>query len=319
MHGSPPDPPGVTVIVVAYNHEAYLPDLLSSLDAQTVPPAEVLLCDDVSHDRSRDVMREWARATAVPARLLFNERNLGLTATLNAALAAVETPWYAYISGDDVMMPRRLEKQLALATEGDPAFVYSDALVVDGAGRTIESSFIRSMGPRGVVPHDDFLTLLRAGNWIPAASVLLRTEAVRSAGGYDEELFFEDYDLWLRLARRHAFVHTDDALVAFRSLDTSLGSTRFRDEDDGWQWAKVRIRAKHLGFSRDSDRLIAELISPWLVTLAARGHSRSALAGLFRRCARIRPTTGSLAWAGLASLPSGGPLRVAAMRARRAP
>ncbi len=55
--------------------------------------------------------------------LLLAEHNRGLTATLNAALAHVETPHYAYIAGDDLMRADRLERQLpVLAARPDLAF-----------------------------------------------------------------------------------------------------------------------------------------------------------------------------------------------------
>lgn len=307
---------GVTIIVVAYNHGTYLPELLASIEAQEAPPQHVVLCDDHSSDASADVLREWSQRVSIPTHLALNETNMGLTATLNAALALVRTPYYAYISGDDVMSPTRLGRQVALIEETDAAMVYSDARVIDSQGRRQAPDFIEwYLGP-GIDPDDRFEALLRIGNWIPAPSILLRTEVVRSLGGYDSSLFFEDFDLWLRIARRHEITHLREPLVSFRRLDDSLGSTKFADDNDDWQWAKVRIRSKHFGAGRESDRVIATVIRPWLVNLAARDHDRRTLARLFRRSAVAAPGRASLQWATLASIP--GPWLSRAARRRRA-
>lgn len=294
----------VTLIVVAYNHERFLPDLLSSIDEQIEPPAMVLLCDDRSSDGSASIMRNWAATTLVPSRVLPNTRNLGLNATLNHALSLVSTPLFAYISADDVMRPERLAAQVAQLSTTNSTFVYSDATVINAEGQPRVKYFISQFLGGNTPPIDTFESLLRIGNWIPAASVLLKTDAVRSVGGYDEDLFFEDYDLWLRLARNGTFTHVVEPLVSFRMVETSLGSTRFSDDDDDWQWAKVSIRAKHFGASRDADRVIADVIHPWLITLAARGHPRRELAPLFRRSAKAAPSMRALLWAATSSIPS---------------
>ena len=188
--------PPVTVIVVSYNHFAFLPTLLESIGAQSVQPALTILCDDASTDGSPQVLADFAARTFLRTRLELNEGNRGLTPTLNAALAHVRTPYFTYISGDDYMFGDHLATQLArLGEEPDLAFVYSDAIRVDSAGTVLGSTFFESIG-RGEGDDDDFRSLLRK-NWIPAASVVANTAAVRAAGGYDESLFFEDYDLLL--------------------------------------------------------------------------------------------------------------------------
>jgi GT2 family glycosyltransferase len=293
---------GMTLIVVAYNHSRFLPALLASIDSQTQKPDRVILCDDVSVDDSRAVLSEWARHSGLDVETRFNASNLGLTPTLNLALAEVTTPYYAYISGDDVMEPTRVANQLAILAASDHAFVYSDATVVDEDDLVVSSSFFSEFLGRDD-PEDTFDSLLTKGNWIPACSVMLRTAAVRQIGGYDEALFFEDYDMWLRLARIGTFTHTPAPEVRFRRVGTSLGSSRFDDADDGWQWAKIHIRTKHLGRDKETDRIIVDQVGPWLVTLAARGHPRNELASLMRSSFTRSPSLATLRWAAVASVP----------------
>lgn len=307
---------GITLIVVSYNHERFLPQLLRSIDAQTTAPEHVILCDDNSHDDSPRLLEAWSLTTPLTVTLHLSSANRGLPMTLNQALSEVDTAFYAYISADDVMAPTRLARQHDVLASGLDAFVYSDATVIDQDGRELRPAFIERFLPPGSSPTDDFRSLLELGNWIPAASVMARASSVRAVHGYDESLFFEDYDLWLRLSRTGTFTHVPEPLVAFRQLQDSLGATRFNDADDEWQWAKVRIRAKHLGIDSETDRLIAGIIRPWLVTLAARGHDRKALAPLFRAAWTAEPTFATTLWAVLASLPIPGLLHRVA-RGRR--
>lgn len=306
--------PPVTVIVVSYNHFAFLPTLLESIEAQTVRPDLTILCDDASTDGSPRLLADFAAKTPLRTHLQLNADNRGLTPTLNAALAHVRTPYFAYISGDDYMFREHLASQLArLVDEPELAFVYSDAIRVDSAGTVLDSTFFESMG-RSAGDVDDFRSLLQR-NWIPAASVVASTAAVRAAGGYDESLFFEDYDLWLRLASSRPFSGAAEPSVAFREVAGSLGHTRFRDDDLGWQWAKVRIRGKLLGRDPLTDRTIARMMLPVLVTLAAAGAARDDLSPYLAKVFRAdpRPVTGLYL---AASHVPGGLLRAAARRRR---
>ena len=309
--------PLVTVIVVSYNHIAFLPQLFESIEGQGVRPGLTILCDDASTDGSAQVLADFAERTTLRTLVRLNDRNRGLTPTLNAALALVDTPYFTYISGDDYMLPDHLATQLALlASDPDLAFVYSDAIRVDETGAELGPSFFDNLG-RSEEDVDDFRSLLRR-NWIPAASVVASTAAVRAVGGYDEALFFEDHDLWLRLASSRPFAGGSEPSVAFREVVGSLGHTRFRDDDLGWQWAKVRIRGKHLGRDPYTDRTVARMMLPGLVTLAARGADPAELEPYLRKVFRADPRLATAGYLAACHLP-GGFLHAASRRRRRTP
>ena len=251
-----------------------------------MPPWRVILRDDASGDDTVEHLERWAARSPIETLLLVNPTNRGLTATLNAALDQVRTAHYAYISADDVMRHDRVEKQLTLLLERpDVAFVYSDARMVDEEGVDVEPSFV-ARHARGLDVSDDFESLLQ-GNWIPAASIMCRTGVVRELGGYDEDLFFEDYDLLLRLASGHPFGHVAEPLVDFRTVGTSLGTQRFRIDRVDWMWARVVIWAKHLDRDPVTRSVVALKMRPVLISLATKGEQADRLAPYFRAVAEV--------------------------------
>lgn len=290
----------VTVIVVTYRHEDFVDETLTSIDQQD-HVAHVILCDDASPDASAERMRVWAQGASVQTSTLFATENRGLTATLNAALDLVETPYYTYISGDDVMYPGRISAQREqMEARPELAFVYSDAKRIDENGARVLPNFCEHAS-QGQFLADDFTSLLRS-NWIPAASVLIRTSHARAIGGYDTNLFFEDHDMWLRLASRAPFMRVDGTLVGFREVATSLGHKRFRDDDLGWQQAKIQIRQKHFGRDGVHDSIIASIVRPWLIYVAECGGSSKDLAPVWWRVARSDHRPLSFVYAALASV-----------------
>ena len=98
---------------------------------------------------------------------------------------------------------------------------------------------------------------LLSRNWMPAASLFLRTETLRSAGGYRQDLFYEDFELLVRLSRDHRFAWTDDALVGVRRLSTSLGATGFGGTSPRLIGALDAALAHYEGAERELERTAA--------------------------------------------------------------
>lgn len=223
--------PGTTVLVVAYNHASYVVDTLESIRQQTVAPVRVLIADDASpSDDTRRVIQEWL--TTAPSSFEFhpNERNIGLNATLNSLLRMVDTEFVTYIAGDDTMRADRIavHEDLLRRAGKDTVLAYSDARVIDEHSTEIHpSSRVEFPWPAEPARSENTSMELLRSNWIPAASIFLRTSTLHQEGGYREDLFFEDFELLMRLSLRHRFAYSEDPLVEVRRLSTSLGAVGF--------------------------------------------------------------------------------------------
>lgn len=107
----------VSVLVVFLDEERFLEEAVASVYAQTWPHWEMLLADDGSSDRSTEIARAFARKD--PSRVRYLEHpghaNRGASATRNLAARAARGEWIAFLDGDDVWLPMRLERSVALA------------------------------------------------------------------------------------------------------------------------------------------------------------------------------------------------------------
>ena len=223
----------VTVLVVAYRHEPYVEACLESIRTQTMHPARVVIADDCSPDGTARAVEDYLARHPGFAEFRPNPENRGLNPTLNAHLADVETELFTYISADDTMLPHRLERHLELLGRNPQAVLaYSDARVIDAAGALLhDSSRLEFPWPEGPDARSRPFAELLHRNWMPAASLILRTQALKDAGGYREDLFYEDFELLVRLSKDHPFAWTEEALVSVRRLDSSLGATGFAAEN----------------------------------------------------------------------------------------
>src|SRR5919112_446276 len=120
------DPPRFSLIFPAYNAAGFLKRALHSALAQTMPDFELIVVDDASSDSTLALAHEVA-ARDPRVRVLHNERNRGMYATYNRAIDAARGEWVAALDADDVWLPERLERMLAVADGED--MVSDDQLI----------------------------------------------------------------------------------------------------------------------------------------------------------------------------------------------
>ena len=184
----------VTVVIPAYNAERYLGETLASVFAQTVEPYEIIVVDDGSQDGTEAVVRSFGD------RIRFiRQNNQGISGARNTAIREAKGDWIAFLDADDLMLPRKLELQIA-AIEANPhlVFVYSGFAYLHTDGTTLEVS---------AIPAADLWPALRYRQPILPSTCVVRRSALEAEGGFKRvarRYFPEDWDLWFRLIRRYS-------------------------------------------------------------------------------------------------------------------
>jgi rhamnosyltransferase len=171
----------IYVLLATYNGSAFIAEQLDSLIAQTEPGWTLLVRDDASTDRTREIVAAYAakdsRVTELPASL----RNQGTTANFDRLLRVACEHGAEYVmlmDQDDVWRADKIERQMALmrAEEarrgaGVPILVHSDLELIDRAGRTIHPSFMAFQHIRNE-PSAPLRTLL-VQNYVTGCTVLV--------------------------------------------------------------------------------------------------------------------------------------------------
>ncbi len=202
----------VTVVVPTRDRPALLPQSVACALGQVDVDVRVLVVDDGSATPAERVLPADPRL-----RVLRHDRSRGVSAARNAALAAVETPWTAFLDDDDLWGPRKLRRQLDAVADGSCAWACSATVSFLGGA---------VLDVLGVPADGDLSQAIRSGNVVPgsASGVLARTGLVRAVGGFDESLpSMEDWDLWIRLAQESPIALVPAVDVACRQHPTSRG------------------------------------------------------------------------------------------------
>ncbi len=216
--------PLVTVAVSSYNCRDFIIETLESVKSQSYSPIQLIIIDDCSNDDSVDLIKHWVNANYPDAKFHVNERNLGVTSVFAKALELAEGKYFSFIGSDDVMCSSKIEAQVAVLEQTDDsvAATFSDSFLMKEDGSKHFGLYIQRFRQLEYVPNGYIYDLLAGGNFIPAHAVLTKTDHIREAGGFDTSLSFEDWDLWLKLAKAKQFIYTDQPLVYYRIRKKSL-------------------------------------------------------------------------------------------------
>ena len=273
-HSSPVrSAPSVSVLVTTFNHARYVEEALESLRRQTSRDFEVIITDDASSDGCADIIATWLSRTGFAAQFIRNPVNRGICANRNAALARASGSFVCSLSGDDSYEPERIERQLGFFRSQPESVcaVYSDMRMIDADGRPLAGSFLQSTLGGRAPPQGDLFEHLLAGNFLPAPAVMVRRSAIAAVGGYDENLFYEDLDMWLRLGFRFRFAFLPGLLVRYRTFADSMSSAAANQP--AMHRSYTRILKKWLGAGLEDSahrRVLDELLRNAAVQLRIR-------------------------------------------------
>ena len=244
----------ISVVIPAFNRAGIIKEALSSVRAQTRSPLETIVVDDASGDGTADV------AEREGARVIRLHQNRGAAGARNEGIRAARGDAIALLDSDDFWEPHHLATVASLLEHNPEAAAAGTAVRLFGTRAGVWKGRIPE-GPPTMVIREAF------SDWLtPTTTTVVRRDALLAVGGYDEsERYSEDFDLWLRLARRFRFVASREITANCRMHPDQLSS----DREQQW-FARYKFRIRAIGEIRhEGDSSLAEDLSEILRALWA--------------------------------------------------
>lgn len=204
--------PKVSVVITAYNSMIYLPETLESVLRQTFTDFEVLIINDGSSDH----IVQWASELVEPRVRLISQENQGVGVARSTGIANAQGEYVAFLDGDDLWEPTKLEKQLRCFEENPQL----------GLVHTWLAGIDQNSKPTGRVMgshiEGEVWQQIIERNMVACSSAMVRRCCFETVGVFDKNLrFAEDWDMWIRLAARYHFAVLKEPLVSYREHPNS--------------------------------------------------------------------------------------------------
>jgi hypothetical protein len=144
--------PGISIALATFNGEKYLEAQLESLARQAALPAELVITDDASTDRTPEIIGNFAKRAPFPVRFHCNAARLGYRANFMQAAALCGSELIAYCDQDDIWESDKLAVMIPLFDDPDVLLAYHNATVIDRDGETVGQLYGGTSGLRKLAP-----------------------------------------------------------------------------------------------------------------------------------------------------------------------
>lgn len=217
--------PRVSVIMSAYNAQAYLREAIESILNQTFSDFEFLIIDDGSTDSTAAILDSYQDVRIVRVK---HETNIGHARGLNEGLQLARGEFIARMDADDISVPERFAEQVRYLDQHPQVAVLATWVQLIRGEVVSNEVWMPSSTPA---------VLAWQLTWrcpIGHPSIMMRRASVVKAGGYQEHFrYAEDRDLWIRLIQAGEEVSAlPKALLQYRVWPSQIGTKHQAEQQE---------------------------------------------------------------------------------------
>ena len=203
----------VSIITPAHNDERFIQQTIESVLNQTHQNFEIILVDDFSTDKTLEVV-ESIKDNRI--KVFKNDKNYGAAYSRNRALKEATGDYIAFLDGDDLWEPNKLEKQLAFMIENNYKFSATQYSVVDEEGAKT-GKYVT--GPK-VTSHRKFMRM----DYVGCLTVMFKREICPNLEIPNNISKRNDYALWLKISEVEKCYFLFEKLACYRRRKSSISS-----------------------------------------------------------------------------------------------
>ena len=235
--------PVISVVMASYNSEKYISEALDSILSQSFGDFEVIVIDD-STDSTADVVKEYSDSRI---RLTKNKKKVGISNARNMGIAKARGEFIAFHDADDVSLPGRFRKQIDFFRQNPDVAMLGGQVEISHAGERREN-----VSKRKIVP--DFDGLMKE-NCFATSSVMVRATVLRDVGGFNPIIeCAEDWELWIRIAKKYKTTNLPDTLFVYR---VTPGGITDREQQNFGLWNALVVEIANGSISDEVFNLVA--------------------------------------------------------------
>lgn len=224
----------INILMATYNGEAFLAEQIKSIQAQTVEDWQLLIRDDGSSDKTREIISDFVQQDKRIQFINAHETtNYGVIKSFYTLLKYETADYYCFSDQDDVWLPNKLEIVLTEATQHNrdiPLLVYTDLKVVDRNLDIISDSMIRSQSHHANTSLRQELT----ENTVTGGTMLIN-HALAESWNQTEGILMHDWYLALLAAALGKLIYIDVPTELYRQHDSNvLGARTWSKRFKNW-------------------------------------------------------------------------------------
>lgn len=303
----------VTTIITAFNSAKYLREAIDSALCDRSPQVEsdvMVVVDEGSTDSTADIVRSYGHQV----RPLYISHVESVGAARNRGISAATAKYVALLDDDDLSLPGRVQRQVQLIEAASADLVVGDGLEFEDGSEARNSFMERTHLKDSLQRHLRNNVLLNAARTIlelrglaPPSTILARRESLLAVGGFAENLYCEDFDLYVRMATTGRIAVELSPVILRRLHSQNASKRRMRMASDGIVVCERLRKLEQISADSKSLEYVDRMDAQWRREQGAihlETGDRSAARRSWAASYRLNPSLRIAAYFGITFLPS---------------
>lgn len=246
----------VTIVIATYNGEKYIEKTIESCLDQTFENINIIVIDDCSTDRTRELLKEFKEKNV---QVIFNEKNLGFVKNVNKALEKINDDYFMIVGHDDIL-PKNHVELLLTEFDDDTVAVHCNSKIIDSEGN--EKGFSRNDSEQ-ILKTKNCLFELSLDNFISSCGMLHKKNTYNLVGGWDEKyLHYGEWLYYIQILSHGKIKYSTKTYAFYRRHDTNMTNS-FKNKDVLILLDKYKSECRKLAHKKNNNSL-NEFVRYWL-------------------------------------------------------
>jgi glycosyltransferase involved in cell wall biosynthesis len=239
-----------------------------SVIGQTYQNIEIWLIDDASTDNSATHIKAL-EAEFPQINVILFIKNIGNCKAFNQALRKAKGKYIIDLATDDVMLPHQVAHQVDLfeKSSSKTGVVFANTQLINEKSEVV--GVFHQINENGKttesMPEGNIYEAIVEKSFLSAPSLMFRRDVLEEMNGYDETLSYEDFDIWVRIARKYEFRFLDEIVIQKRILSNSLGKMAFQKNNQAIKSSlRVCQKIKEMNRTQSENQALAKRVKGFL-------------------------------------------------------
>lgn len=217
----------VSVVVVTFNSEKYIYEILDSILNQTYKDLEVIISDDCSKDNTVSIAKEFFESNSFDKfKIITSKCNTGVPSNINRGLKKATGKYIKIIAADDILLNNCIEKNMLFMHANKNLIQFSNmkGFIKNDYGEKIITNYYKLSEKYNNRDINKQLNMLMYRNYVHAPTVFFDRELFEKYGLFNEKFkLLDDYPMWIKISEnREPIYYLNSDTVLYRQHSESL-------------------------------------------------------------------------------------------------
>ena len=256
----------VDILLATYNGEKYLSEQIESILNQTYKDFRLLISDDCSTDKTRDIIKKYASEDK-RIEIFLQENNLGVVGNFEFLLNKVKNEYFMFSDQDDIWDLEKIEKSIKKIEDTSADLVYTDLEVVDSSKNTIYKSYWKLKNIYQKIKKYNNFESLYLNNFVTGCTILSKKEIISKVLPLPKDSKYVLHDYWIPLiiSQEGKIDYIEEPLIKYRQhKNNKIGSKKKSDSIDKFEDMRdlfIEVKKQHFKvFIENEDKFVDEKV-----------------------------------------------------------